>query len=106
MGEDEVNREWASGESAARERTAAGRGSLALPKIGGAAELVGGPPLPSHALGAHSDSPRETPPFSVGSGAADVVGKGLIVHKDPDDYKTQPTGNSGARIACGVIKAS
>ncbi len=41
---------------------------------------------------------------SVGSGPADVVGRGLIVHAAPDDYKTQPTGNSGARIACGVIK--
>ena len=43
--------------------------------------------------------------LSVGGGAADIVGKGLIVHRDPDDYKTQPTGNAGARIACGVIKA-
>jgi Cu-Zn family superoxide dismutase len=43
---------------------------------------------------------------TVGSGATDIVGKGLIVHRDPDDYKTQPTGNAGARIACGVIQAN
>jgi len=41
---------------------------------------------------------------SIGSGVADLVGRGLIVHANPDDYKTQPTGNAGARIACGVIK--
>jgi Cu-Zn family superoxide dismutase len=41
--------------------------------------------------------------LTIGSGAADIVGHGLIVHAQPDDYRTQPTGNSGARIACGVI---
>jgi Cu-Zn family superoxide dismutase len=41
-----------------------------------------------------------------GGGATDVVGHGLIVHKDPDDFKTQPTGNAGARVACAVIRAS
>jgi Cu-Zn family superoxide dismutase len=43
--------------------------------------------------------------ITIGSGATDIIGRGLIVHADPDDYKTQPTGNAGARIACGVIKA-
>jgi Cu-Zn family superoxide dismutase len=42
---------------------------------------------------------------SIGQGAGDIVGRGLIIHADPDDFRTQPTGNSGARIACGVIKA-
>jgi len=43
--------------------------------------------------------------ITIAPGPASIVGRGLIVHADPDDYKTQPTGNAGARIACGVIKA-
>ena len=43
---------------------------------------------------------------TVGNGAADIVGKGLVVHRDPDDYKSQPAGNAGPRIACAVIRAS
>ena len=43
---------------------------------------------------------------TVTAGPASVVGRGLIVHKDPDDYRTQPTGNAGARVACAVIQAS
>ncbi|MGO3127586.1 MAG: superoxide dismutase family protein [Luteimonas sp.] len=43
---------------------------------------------------------------TIGDGAAtDIVGKGVIVHKDADDYATQPTGNAGDRLACGVIQA-
>ena len=43
--------------------------------------------------------------ITVRPGPASVVNRGLIIHADPDDYKTQPTGNAGARIACGVIKS-
>jgi Cu-Zn family superoxide dismutase len=35
----------------------------------------------------------------------DVLGKAIVVHEGPDDYATQPSGNSGKRIACGVIAA-
>jgi Cu-Zn family superoxide dismutase len=31
-------------------------------------------------------------------------GAALVIHADTDDYKTDPAGNSGARIACGVIQ--
>ncbi|PJI97571.1 Cu-Zn family superoxide dismutase [Acidovorax sp. 69] len=43
---------------------------------------------------------------SVAGPTTDIIGKGLIVHRDPDDYKTQPTGNAGPRLACAVITAS
>ena len=51
--------------------------------------VAGGPP---DAYGTVADQPTS------------IIGRGLIVHAQPDDYKTQPTGNAGARIACGVIR--
>lgn len=38
-----------------------------------------------------------------GSPATDIVGRALVVHAAPDDYQSQPAGNSGTRIGCGVI---
>jgi len=36
-------------------------------------------------------------------GMTSIIGRSVVVHKNEDDLKTQPTGNAGARIACGVI---
>jgi len=41
--------------------------------------------------------------IAFGSGADSIIGRGLIVHADRDDFKTQPAGNSGMRAACGMI---
>jgi len=43
--------------------------------------------------------------ITLAPGAGSIIGRSLVVHADADDHKTQPTGNSGGRIACGVIKA-
>jgi len=34
----------------------------------------------------------------------DADGAALVIHASPDDYRTDPSGNSGARIACGVFR--
>jgi superoxide dismutase, Cu-Zn family len=44
--------------------------------------------------------------ITVAPGPTSIIGRGLIVHVQPDDFKTQPTGNAGARSACAVIRAS
>jgi superoxide dismutase, Cu-Zn family len=40
------------------------------------------------------------------SGTDSIVGKSIVVHEKEDDLKTDPAGNSGARIGCGVIEAA
>ena len=45
--------------------------------------------------------------ISLAQGATslfDADGSSVVVHAAPDDYRTNPAGNSGARIACGVIR--
>jgi Cu-Zn family superoxide dismutase len=39
----------------------------------------------------------------LGEGPGGISGRALVVHADPDDHVSQPAGNSGRRIACGVI---
>lgn len=74
--------------------------------------------------GAHydtSDCPHpyhqgDLPPVFVNDGLAwgavitdkftleEIRGRAVIIHQMPDDFMTQPSGNSGAKIACGIIR--
>ena len=42
----------------------------------------------------------ETDRFRV----SDVVGRSVVIHSHPDDFHTQPSGGSGTKIGCGVIR--
>ena len=41
--------------------------------------------------------------LDVSDGPTSVLSRSIVVHRDPDDYRSQPAGNSGPRLACGVI---
>jgi Cu-Zn family superoxide dismutase len=68
---------------------------------GGGHHLGDMPPLVADASGTarvsfNSESLQLTGPHSI-------IGKAVIVHRDPDDVNAQPVGNAGPRLACGVI---
>ena len=33
----------------------------------------------------------------------EIIGRTVVIHSDPDDFRSQPAGNAGTKIACGVI---
>jgi Cu-Zn family superoxide dismutase len=64
--------------------------------------------LPNITVGANGRGRLEstTELMTLSSGASSVFdgdGSALVIHAAPDDFKTDPTGNAGARLACGVI---
>jgi len=64
--------------------------------------------LPNVVVGAdgHGTFTEQLPDLTLTGGTGpllDADGAAVVVHAGPDDYKTDPSGNSGARIACGVI---
>lgn len=64
--------------------------------------------LPNVNVGADGNGRLETATeqITLGSGTTslwDADGSALVVHAAPDDFKTDPTGNAGGRVACGVI---
>ena len=70
---------------------------------------------PSHCP--HPAHMGDLPPLFGNSGSAwtmyftdrftieDLIGRTVIIHSGPDDFTTQPSGNSGTKIACGAIQA-
>ncbi|MFJ9501317.1 superoxide dismutase family protein [Brevibacillus centrosporus] len=87
---------------------------------------VGDPQDPFQSAGSHwnpTDQPHgnhagDFPPLFSNDGyarmsfftnkfrVADVIGRTVIIHQNPDDFRTQPAGNSGKRLACGLIQAA
>ena len=53
---------------------------------------------------AHHEATSST--ITVAAGPNSVVGRGVILHEKADDLVSQPTGDAGGRIACGVIELS
>ena len=46
---------------------------------------------------------QEADTITLSEGKYSIIGQPLITHRDPDDYKSQPLGNAGPRISCGIV---
>jgi Cu-Zn family superoxide dismutase len=91
--------------------------------IHGGSDCSGNPEDPFANAGSHYDPDGcphpyhagDMPPLFVADGRAflafltdrfnigDILGKTVIIHDRPDDFTTQPSGNAGTKIACGII---
>lgn len=52
-----------------------------------------------------TNTKMQVPGTTMSSGPDSIIGKSVIVHEEADDLKSQPAGNSGRRIGCGIIEA-
>lgn len=81
---------------------------------------AGFPQTSSHYNPRQNDHPRhagDLPPLLMQQGHAhlevrtdrfrvrDIIGRTVVIHSNPDDFHTQPAGNAGTKIACGLIVA-
>lgn len=79
---------------------------------------TGFPQTGGHYNPRQTDHPRhagDLPPLMMQQGHAhlevrtdrfrvrDIIGRTVVIHSNPDDFRTQPAGNAGTKIACGVI---
>jgi Cu-Zn family superoxide dismutase len=90
-------------------------GSSAGPHFNPRNQLHGGPEGPEHHLGDLGNVEADaggraaigmaTDVITLDTGPHGVLGRSVVVHADRDDLMTDPAGNSGARLACGVIRA-
>ena len=66
---------------------------------------VGDMPMLEANAGGHASLHVVLDAMTLTKAPGDIIGKAAIVHQKADDYRTQPTGNAGGRVACGVITA-
>lgn len=59
--------------------------------------------LPNIVIAADGTGSLEGTSTGTFAGLMEGDGSAFVIHADPDDYKSQPTGNAGARLACGVF---
>jgi Cu-Zn family superoxide dismutase len=80
-------------------------GGTAHGRAGSAAHHAGD--LPSLTADAHGSVRADLllEGVTLAAGPTSIVGRSFVLHRDRDDFATQPSGNSGPKIACGVIAA-
>jgi len=95
------------GQAALKDKTGQRVGLATLTEgVDGVRIEIAGMSLPPGSKGLHIHAVAKCDPPGVPGSLFGESGASLVIHAQPDDEKTDPTGNSGARIACGVITRS